>query len=116
MANINTYEELRKFPPMYFNSVSEIEKLYEYSCTMPTGVTVGKRWRRHDGSFDRDFMTKGGKPRWLIGRYEEAPDGPIRAPDPEGKVAWVWKTVAMCKTVWYRPVVRVKTRQEVVCS
>lgn len=98
-------KDIEELPVMYFGSLEAIKKLPEYSCTMPTGVTPGKMWRRHDV-----FYPNCKEPVWIIGRYEEAPNGQVRASDPEGKKAWVWKTVAMCKTVWYRPVVRVKAR------
>lgn len=76
-----------------------MEELPEYSCTVPTGVAVGKMWRRLDGSFDQDFLSAGGNPIWLIGRYEEAP-----AQFDQRKN----KMVEMCKTVFYRPIIRVK--------
>ena len=47
----------------------EFADLPEYSCSLPTGTTIGKRWKRLDGSHDRGFIAAGGKPRWLIGEY-----------------------------------------------
>lgn len=44
-------------------------KLPEYSATIPTGVTIGKRWRCLLGSHDFDFRKRGGKPRWIIREY-----------------------------------------------
>ncbi|HVI00898.1 MAG TPA: hypothetical protein VM869_19410 [Enhygromyxa sp.] len=35
----------------------EFRRLPEYSLTVPTGVTIGRRWRRCDGD------------RWLLGEY-----------------------------------------------
>lgn len=109
------YMELRKLPAMYFDSLAQIMALPEYSCTVPTGVRIGKKWRRHDGSFDRDFMARGGKPVWLIGSYEEAPSEwrTTHQIDPETN-QYKRKLTEMCKTCWYRPVVRVKARQEIV--
>lgn len=116
----------RSLPVMHFNSVAEINKLGEYSATNPTGVTIGKTWRRENGSFDEKFIRLGGKPKWVICRYEEAPPqlrrlrlgekphddeaiGVIPYPAPEGK-----KWQGMCKTVMYRPVIRVKAKAEYV--
>ncbi len=48
------------------------EKLAEYSASKPTGVYEGKMWRRHDGSFDREFLARGGKPVWLLCWYGES--------------------------------------------
>jgi hypothetical protein len=42
------------------------EELEEYSCSFPTGVYEGKMWKRHDGSFDRAFIARGGEPVWLL--------------------------------------------------
>jgi hypothetical protein len=44
--------------------------LPDYSASLPTGTTPGKRWRRLDGSFDHAFIASGGKPRWQIGEYD----------------------------------------------
>lgn len=63
----------------------EFETLPEYSASMPTGVFIGKRWKRLDGSHDRAFLAAGGKPRWLVGEYQVCAE-PTKA-----------------RTVWYRP-------------
>lgn len=39
----------------------------EYSATLPTGVEPGKRWLRHDGSFDPTCEDPG----WLLCEYSE---------------------------------------------
>lgn len=100
-------EYWRSLPPLQITMQAAL-KLGEYSATNPSGVVPGKRWRRENGAFDHTFKARGGTPRWVICEYQEAPPGPIRAPDPTGKQHWVWKTVEMCKTVTYRPVIRVK--------
>lgn len=43
-------------------------KQTEYSATMPTGVIPGKRWLRHDGSFDPTCDDPG----WLLCEYSES--------------------------------------------
>lgn len=43
--------------------------LGEYSCTIPTGAYVGKRWRRDNNAFVR-----GAEPEWLLGEYVKDPD------------------------------------------
>ena len=83
-----------EFPRMAI-TYQAMKALPEYSCTVPTGVSVGKMWRRHDGSFDPRCRKE--DQMWLIGRYEAAPPEIIRG-----------KVTEMCKTVFYRPVIRVK--------
>jgi hypothetical protein len=45
------------------------DRLAEYSTSVPSGVYVGKMWKRHDGAFDRAFLAQGGKPTWLLCWY-----------------------------------------------
>lgn len=52
----------------------EFDPLPEYSCSIPTGTTIGKRWKRHEGAYDQRFRAAGGKPWWIIGEYIEAAD------------------------------------------
>lgn len=59
--------------------------LPEYSATIPTGVTPGKQWRRHDGAYDPTVDD----PLWLIGEYGPEVDG-------------------YCSIIYKRPTVRVK--------
>lgn len=42
------------------------ESLADYSASNPSGVYVGKMWRRHDGVFDVVFRSAGGTPEWLL--------------------------------------------------
>lgn len=69
----------------------EFEELRDYSATMPTGVIIGKRWKRLDGCFDQRFLRAGGKPRWVVGEY-------VTTDDPK-----------MAGYKWYKPVVVVKS-------
>jgi hypothetical protein len=52
------------------------EELKEYSATNPTGAYEGKMWKRHDGSFDREFLARGGKPKWLLCWFGFSTKGP----------------------------------------
>ncbi len=54
-------------------SLGDFNRLCEYSATNPSGVYVGKMWKRHDGIFDREFLRCGGKPRWLLCWYGPDP-------------------------------------------
>jgi hypothetical protein len=54
----------------------EFTRLSDYSATLPTGATIGKRWRRLEGCFDTAFKQAGGKPRWIIGEYIRHPTNP----------------------------------------
>lgn len=73
-------------------SLREFKSLPEYSATLPTGTTPGKRWKRLDGAHDPAFVRRGGKPAWMIGEYDPADDG-------QGKTI---------KIYWYRPVIALK--------
>ena len=48
----------RSLPRLRFTE-AEFMELLEYSYTLPTGTTVGKRWRKFDGR------------RWWIGEFYE---------------------------------------------
>jgi hypothetical protein len=48
-------------------TASEFKGLLEYSCSLPTGVLIGKRWKRNLHA----FCAPGTPPRWLMGEYEE---------------------------------------------
>lgn len=65
-------------------------ELPEYSCSLPTGTTIGKRWRRLDGAHDREFIAGGGKPKWIIGEYLNS-SGPAKV-----------------SIYWYKPVITVR--------
>lgn len=79
-----------KLPPMYV-TLRELEDLPEYSASLPTGTTPGKRWKRHAGSGDLVFLAGGGRPRWMIGQYDPA----AKPSDPSINI------------FWFRPVIRV---------
>lgn len=57
-------------PPLQI-TYAKAMALPDYSASYPTGVTIGKTWRREDGGFDHAFKAAGGRPRWRIMRYEE---------------------------------------------
>lgn len=48
----------------------EFDALPEYSATFPTGQTIGKMWRRHDGAHDRRCKN----PQWFVLQYVDHPD------------------------------------------
>ncbi len=98
----------------------EFAALPEYSCSLPTGTTIGKRWKRLDGSHDHRFIAAGGKPRWMIGeyvRYVVTSDrrvvgdlGPDRAGPLVNLRCHIRNEVELR---WYRPVI-VTTAEKVV--
>lgn len=104
---VRTDDEARadwlELPPFHL-TMEQFKRLPEYSATVPTGVTLGKTWKRHNGAHDPAFRLAGGRPRWIICRYEDAPAQVIRG-----------KLTQMCKTATYRPVIKVKMGRE-VCS
>jgi hypothetical protein len=65
---------------------AEFDAMDEYSATLPTGTTAGKKWKRHDGAYDLSCE----KPIWIIGEYD---------PDDDGKSPNI-------KINWYIPVLR----------
>jgi hypothetical protein len=65
---------------------AEFDALPEYSATLPTGTTPGKRWRRHDGAYDPSCK----KPQWLIGEY-----GEINADGKTIALNWYWPVIVV---------------------
>lgn len=65
-------------------SVADLRLLPEYSCSLPTGTVVGKRWRRmlHHGATQEDYPLE--KREWQIGEYV-----PHRNPSLIG-IKWSW--------------------------
>lgn len=84
----------RALPPLLV-TLAYLKSLPDYSCSLPTGTTPGKRWKR-----EVHFQPWGWRslPRigWMIGEYYEGSDVP---PDQIG-------------IRWYRPVIRVKAGTE----
>ena len=70
---------------------ADLEELPDYSCTLPTGTTIGKRWKRRRNYYDE---SKG----WVMGEY-----APCAEP---GYVAIVWRDVLLVEenepSVWLR--------------
>lgn len=60
----------------------ELRALPEYSCSLPTGTTVGKRWRR-DVTFGRPNRRKG-EAEWLVGEYYDV------GSKEEVGIKWTW--------------------------
>jgi hypothetical protein len=50
----------------------DFNSLHEYSASQPSGVYEGKMWRRHNGSFDFEFIARGGKPEWMLCWFSES--------------------------------------------
>lgn len=44
---------------------SAFDELPEYSCSIPTGVTIGKQWKARRPASDTG---------WFLGSYEDEPD------------------------------------------
>lgn len=47
---------------------AEVRALPEYSCTLPTGTTVGKKWKRHE-PYRRHCQDDPGCGHWFLGEY-----------------------------------------------
>jgi hypothetical protein len=65
----------------------EMDALPEYSASIPTGKTLGKRWRRGVR------QAAAASPRWVVGEYA--------ALSPEDQVRWPDEIAIL----WYLPVV-----------
>lgn len=90
----------------------EFDDLLEYSASLPTGTTIGKRWKRLDGAHDHAFIKSGGKPRWMVGEYtrEVVKSDPIVIGDlPEdGELPLInlrCRIEVVVEITWYRPVI-----------
>ena len=68
-----------KLTPLHLTR-AEFDDLDEYSATLPTGTTPGKRWRRHDGAYDPSCHN----PVWIVGEYDPDDDGA----GPNIKINW----------------------------
>lgn len=113
-------QAIRRLPPLRLR-LADFEKLPEYSASLPTGTTIGKRWRRLDGAHDPDFLRAGGKPAWMIGQYtrdkiisayrdERLPGGvgDIDPANPKGPLIHARCRIrAVTEITWFRPVIRV---------
>jgi hypothetical protein len=100
----------RELPPMQI-TLQEMQALPEYSVSNPTGVIVGKRWRRLNGAFDSTFRKSGGVPRWIICQYESAEDEFRNVPTKDHR-GWERERMQMANIARYRPVIRVPARSK----
>lgn len=48
-------------------SREDLNALPEYSCSIPTGTVIGKRWRRNVNAYRKDRV--GLPPEWMLGEY-----------------------------------------------
>jgi hypothetical protein len=61
-------------------SIAEFDALLEYSTTLPTGTTIGKKWKRH-------ILSGLNRGEWWLGEYVPDPSGS------SGKVGITWKKI-----------------------
>lgn len=64
-------------------SRKELFGLYNYSCSLPTATTIGKRWRKDVHAY-RDPPVSEHKHEWVIGEFVEDPN-----PEMVG-IRWCW--------------------------
>lgn len=62
-------------------SVEALRDLLEYSSSLPTGTTIGKRWRA------TRYTQEGDATDWKIAEYVEHPDPGLIG------IKWVWAVV-----------------------
>jgi len=53
--------------PVAKMSIAEFDALPEYSTTLPTGTTIGKKWKRH-------ILSGLNQGEWWLGEYVEDPN------------------------------------------
>ena len=63
-------------------TLEALEALLEYSCSLPTGTTIGKRWRRST-KFGQS-LAAARFTEWMIGTYVEHLD------DTKVGIVWTW--------------------------
>lgn len=85
---MNRRKRVTKLPTLRL-TLAEFGKLSEYSCSVPTGTTPGKRWKRHVGAHDRDCPVE--ERYWIIGEY--------------GTVTADGKNIAIN---WYHPIITIR--------
>lgn len=65
-------------------SLEDLEKLPEYSCSLPTGTTIGKRWRQATKWGPEVSRERYPETEWMIGTYVDHPDPKLV------RIEWVW--------------------------
>lgn len=72
-----------------FITRADLAKLLDYSCSLPTGTAVGKRWSRHI-----PYRVDGESPvEWMIGEYVSHPDPSLVG------IKWSWAIDPETQTV-----------------
>lgn len=61
-------------------SRSELAALPEYSCSIPTGTTIGKRWRRNVQA----YRPRVAEPEWMLGEFVDI------GSEEEVGIRWTW--------------------------
>lgn len=67
-------------------SRKDLAALGEYSCTYPTGTTIGKQWRRDLNAYRED--RRGVPSEWVIGEYVDL------GSKTEVGIVWTWAVEA----------------------
>ncbi len=71
--------------PVVELTLAEFQDLGEYSCTFPTGVRIGKRWKRNENFQNPHNHAKA----WLLGEYVPSPT------HPDTHCATKWSRIAL---------------------
>ena len=93
-------KRIAHLPPLRLTK-REFRELLDYSGSLPTGTTPGKRWRRLDGVFDPDCE----HPVWMVGEYD--PTAPT-SKEIEAMKARGEKPPTSIKINWYRPIITIR--------
>lgn len=68
----------------------QFDALLEYSCSLPTGTTIGKQWKCR-----RPYIDDGNPPDWYLGEYVEDPNPEYRQ---KGYVGIKWRKIEIKET------------------
>jgi hypothetical protein len=85
---------------------AELDSLPEYSCSLPTGATIGKQWKRNanahrkpvcfhlhpfDGTQEPSFLGE----NWWLGEYAKDPNTKFRRDGTPETVLINWSKIAL---------------------
>lgn len=95
-----------KKPKVTVLTRKEFDELLDYSCSLPTGTTIGKRWKRNnnayrrplcshlhvfDGTREPDFQG----PDWWMGEYALDPEAKMGRDGKPETVLILWSKIVV---------------------
>jgi hypothetical protein len=90
-------------------TVAEFNELPEYSMSLPTGTTIGKRWRRHCWGVEQKNAPLH-RQVWMLGEYAASKEPATRLA-PDGFVDIIWRRILLADYPTKRTLQRRRVRQ-----